>query len=368
MIRVVANLSWLVPGGVGGSEEYAVRLLDAVIEHGPADIELRIVGSAALRTAHPSLRRVGFDDVAGPLERRGYRVLAESTAVHRLTRHADLVHHFGGRIPARHHGNDIVTVHDLQPLQLPANFSAVKRRYLAWVLPRSARAARLICTPSRWVAETVVAELGVDPDTVRVVPSTYGRAGVDTGALDTGLVDELGSGPVVVYPAVTHPHKNHEVLLTAADRLVATHPDLVLVLTGAPGRADDRVDALSRAAAVTVVRPGRVTAPVLAALVDRADVLAFPSRYEGFGLPVLEAMHAGTVVVAADATALPEVLGGGGLLVDPDSPDAWADTIERVLDDPALRARLVAEGRSRADEFSPAAAAARLIDVWRSSV
>jgi glycosyltransferase involved in cell wall biosynthesis len=362
MIRVTANLAWLVPGHVGGSEEYAVRLLEAVIEHGPGDVDLRIVGSAALRETHPGLARVPFDVVPGPTGQRAYRVLAESTAVHRFTRGADVVHHFGGRVPARRHGNDVVTIHDLQPLHLPQNFSLVKRRYLAWALPRSARAARLICTPSQWVGDNVTAAFDVEPTRVRVVPSTH-----STGtSVDAGLADSLGSGPVVLYPAVTHPHKNHETLLDAADELERRHRGLVVVLTGAAGRAEGAVAARVARSRVRVLRPGRVAEPVLRGLLRRADVVAFPSRYEGFGLPVLEAMHEGTPVVAADATALPEVVGDAAVLVSPDDSDEWVATIDSLLTDVSLAGRLVADGHRRVAVYSPVAAAGRLVEAWRS--
>jgi glycosyltransferase involved in cell wall biosynthesis len=364
MIRVTANLSWMIPGAVGGSEEYTVRLLRAAMEHGSPDVELRVVGSAALRDAHPDLAALPFDALAGPMNRRAVRIAAESTRVHALTRTADIVHHFGGRIPARHHGNDIVTIHDLQPLHLPDNFSSVKRRYLAWALPRTAEAAQLICTPSQWVADTVVAAFDVDPRSVRPVSSTY-----DTDEeVDSALVDSLGSGPIVLYPAVTHPHKNHGVLLDAVDRLVADHPGLVLVLTGAAGRADEAVAARIARSRAEVVRPGRVSSSVLRGLLRQADVLAFPSSYEGFGLPVLEAMRVETPVVAADATALPEVVGDAAVLVNPDDPDAWASAIDEVLIEPATRERLNEAGQRRVEHYAPGAAAARLLDVWRSAV
>lgn len=358
-MKVSANLSWLTPGRVGGSEEYTVRLLQAVIRSAPSDIELRLVGSVALRDAYPDLAAVPFATVGGPMSNRAFRLAVESTAVHRLTRGADVVHHFGGRIPLRHHRDNIVTIHDLQPLHLPANFSSTKRAYLSRALPRTARAASLICVPSEWVAASVVADLGVPAEQVVAISSTYDSA----TDVDTSIADALGTGPVVLFPAVTHPHKNHSVLLDAMDQLAGTVPDLTLVLTGGEGRAAAAVDERVERAVVRVVRPGRVSAGELRGLMSRADVLAFPSRYEGFGLPVLEAMRAGTAVVASDVGALPEVLGEAGALVAPDDIDGWTTEIGARLSQRSASESEAAD--QRVAFYSPEAAAARLIDAWR---
>lgn len=367
MISVAANLAWLTPGTVGGSEEYTIRLLLAVAATPPGDIDVEVFGQPSLLQAHPRLEHCGFRPLRGPLAIRPYRIVAESTQLIRATRDADVVHHFGGRLPARRHGRDVLTIHDLQPLEQPGNFSSVKRAYLEWALPRSAAAARMICTPSDWVAESVIDRLGVDEDRVRVVSSTWDPAEFATveGSAGERLIESLGDGPIIVYPAVSHPHKNHRVLIAAVNRLADRHRDLTLVLTGGTGRAEAEVVAAVAAARARVVRSGRIGADALRALVARADVLAFPSRYEGFGLPVLEAMRSDTPVVAADATALPGVIGEAGLLVDPDDHRAWADALDQVLTDGALRRRLVEAGRIRARNHAPAVAASRLLAVWR---
>ena len=375
MISVAVNLAWLVPGDVGGSEEYTTRLLASVLRAAPSDISLEVVASKRLTQSCPWMEALPLSVLAGPLGNRGYRILAESTQVHRATREADLVHHFGGRLPALRNPRSIVTIHDLQPLDLPANFSRAKRRYLSWAVQRSAAAASLICTPSDWVAQSVVDRLGVDPDKVRVVPSTWtpqrGDAN-DTRRADAlgveGLVDRLGSGPVVLYPAATHPHKNHLLLLEAVDRLADRGGDLTLVLTGGRGRAETLVEARLRRSRARVLRLGRVSGPLLSALNRRADVLAFPSGYEGFGLPLLEAMHAGTPVVAGDNSAMPEVVADAGLLVGVDDPDCWAEAIEEVVANPSLADRLSAAGRVRAEAYAPAVSARRLISVWREAL
>ena len=124
MISVAANLAWLVPGGVGGSEEYTTRLLASVVRAAPSDIALEIVASRRLQECYPWMASLPFGAVGGPLSIRGYRILAESTRVHRATRNADIVHHFGGRLPAVRNPRAILTIHDLQPLDMPANFQS----------------------------------------------------------------------------------------------------------------------------------------------------------------------------------------------------------------------------------------------------
>ncbi len=372
MISVAVNLAWLVPGDVGGSEEYTTRLLASVLRAAPEDISLEIVASKRLTQSYPWMATLPFSVVAGPVGNRGYRILAESTQVHRATRKADVVHHFGGRLPAVRNPRSIVTIHDLQPLDLPANFSRAKRQYLSWAVQRSAAAASLICTPSDWVAQSVVERLGVNPDRVRVVSSTWSPHGADAEDTESlavdGLADRLGSAPVVLYPAATHPHKNHLVLLEALDRLADRGGEVTLVLTGGRGRAETVVAARLRRLRARVLRLGRVSASMLSALTRRADVLAFPSRYEGFGLPLLEAMHAGTPVIAGDNSAMPEVVAGAGLLLGVDDPGAWADAIDEVVTDRSVAGRLSAAGRVRAQAYAPAVAAQRLVAAWREAL
>jgi glycosyltransferase involved in cell wall biosynthesis len=164
----------------------------------------------------------------------------------------------------------------------------------------------------------------------------------------------------VIYPAITHPHKQHRFLL---DLLAGpwSDPDLVLVLLGARGLAEDEV-----AAAITalelgprVIRPGRVPAADRDGLIAGAEALVFPSEYEGFGAPVLEAMALGTPVVCSDRAALPEVVGDAGL-VRPLEPDAWKGVLDEIDRD-----AMIAAGRDRATRFTAAASGAALAAAYR---
>ena len=149
--------------------------------------------------------------------------------------------------------------------------------------------------------------------------------------------------------------------------MVAAHDDAVLVLTGAPGTADGDVSrtieelGLSR----NVRRLGRVSPEKLEALFRESAALVYPSTYEGFGLPLAEAMSLGCPVIASDRTALPEVLGGAGILVGADDVDGWAEAMFRLLDDGTLRDELSAAGTVRARTFSPEGAARRQIAAYR---
>ena len=359
-IRVLANLCSLVPGQVGGSEDYATRLLAAVANHPVDGVDVELASMHGLAAAHPELGTYHWHEHHRTGNRRSVRVFTESTWLTRETKNFDVVHHFGGRLPARRAGTPVLTVHDLQPMELPENYSLLKRRYLGWSVPRSARSAALVLTPSQWVAERVVDLIGVPEERLLPVSSTYRTGGVD--AAMTG--DSPRERPYLIFPAVTHPHKNHSTLIEAFNRVRVQHPDLELVLTGSPGRIHDDVMAL---VSITegVVHLGRVSAGEVHHLIAGAQVMAFPSRYEGFGLPVIEAMHVGTAVITTDATALPEVVGEAGLLVGPDDIDGWVDALLETLDGSSDLALRVEAGRERAEHYSPARAAERLVAAWQ---
>lgn len=371
--RVGVNLLWLVPGVVGGSEDYIVRLLRSFANEGPRDLELVLFALRQFPTAHPDLAQ-HFRTVTAPIDgsNKPLRVAAESTWLAReVRRHrVDLVHHVGGRVPLVAPTRALVTIHDVQPLDMPHNFSAVKRMFLARALPRSARRAVLVTTPSEFVRRTVIDRLGVAPDRCQVVSAPHRPRDEVVLTRDTPSVAAVldRATPFFVYPAITYRHKNHDTLLQAFAVLRRTHPDVTLVLTGGEGPEEPAVRARIGALGIAdaVVRTGRVPRGDLDSLIDRAAALVFPSRYEGFGLPVLEAMAAGCPVIAADATSLPEVVDGAGTLVAPDDVDGWAAAMGAHLD--ASRDELAARGRHRAAMYTPAASVAALVASYRRAL
>ena len=375
-LRVGVNLLWLVPGVVGGSEEYTTRLLRGLAEDPPEDLHLTLFALAPFAAAHPDLV-AAYPAVTTSLDgaSRGRRVAAEATWLAREAgrRNIDLLHHAGGVVPpgpAIGRFRSVVTIHDLQPLVMPENFSPVKRRWLARMLPRSAAAAAMVLTPSDPASDQVVARLGVPRSRVRTVPHGI-EPPPEVGADEVALVREryrLGD-QVVLYPAITYPHKDHVTLVEAFARLAPTRPGLTLVLAGGAGPSEAEVAAAIRASGVgdQVRRTGRIPWADLHALYATSTVVAVPSRFEGFGAPALEAMAAAVPVVVADATALPWVVGDAGLRVPPGDVGRWADALARVVDDPAVHDTLVAAGLARAAEFTWDRAAAALAAGYRAA-
>ena len=364
------NLLWLVPGEVGGSEESTLARVRALLDLAAPDLDLRLFALEPLVAAHPDLAaRVATEVLPSDGRTRWKRVVAESTWLRRRGRELDLLHHAGGTAPVRRGTPYVLTLHDLQPLERRATHGALKRAWLAATIPPSVRHARRTVVPSEFVRRAVVDRFGLDEDRVVAVPHGVEAAAVATDA------DELAhryrlDGPVVLYPAIPYPHKNHRVLVAAFAEVVATHPDAVLVLTGGEGSEDAplRAQVAALGLEARVRRTGRIATEDVAGLYRAAAVVAIPSRYEGFGLPVAEAMAHGAAVVAADATALPEVVGDAGVLVDPDDVGAWTTAISALLDDPLERVRLGAAGRERcAARWSWRANAAALADVYRGA-
>ncbi len=351
MTEVAVNLLWCVPGRVGGSEEYLVRQLYGLAESGTAWAPTLFCSRRFAQVHADLVARFPVELAPAGVERRPSRVGVEHTWLARRTRRFGLVHHGGGTVPSTGARRTLLTIHDLQFLTHPEYHSAVKLRYLRTVVPRSIARATVVATPSEWVRTTVLDAYGADPDRVVVVRhgvgADLGRDTTDAGELRRRY--GLGDGPVVVFPAITHPHKGHRFLLEVMSERW-TDPSLRLVLLGGAGAADADVSRAIRALGLSgrVIRPGRVPAADRDGLIALAAAVAFPSEYEGFGAPVLEAMALGTPVICNAQPALAEVVGDAGLVLAPD-PEAWGAALDAAI---GRRAELAAAGRARAANFT----------------
>jgi len=357
------NLLWARPGRVGGSEDYFVRQLLGLreVQH---EFDVHAFVLPGFEEAHPELNGTRF--VTAPLsgQQRPVRVAMEHTWLNATARRhrMALMHHGGGSVPAGGPQPAVLTIHDLQWHDYPAYVKPLKLRYLRLSTPRSIRRARVITVPTEFVKRTVVDAYGVDPGIV--VPVRHGmEQHLGAGATDEATLRSkygLGTGPIVVYPAMTHPHKRHDFLV---DLVAGPWQDITLVLTGGAGAAEDALRARieQRRVANRVVRTGRVPAADRDGLIQMALAVAFPSEYEGFGAPALEAMALGSPLIASDRGSLPEVVGDAGLVL-PLAEDAWADALTHAT---AHRDAMVAAGHARVAQFTTRLSAEDLLGAYR---
>jgi alpha-1,3-rhamnosyl/mannosyltransferase len=373
--RVGVNLLWLVPGEVGGSEEYTVRLLSALADLGSDEVEVILYVNRLFSSAHPEIVS-RFTTVVAPISgsTRVLRVLVESTwlALRSRIDRCVLVHHAGGTMPAIRSVPGVLTLHDLQPLANPERFGLVKGSYIRFIAPRSLRRAQFVVCLSRFVANDAMDRVGVPVERIRIVPCGVADPGA---AFDRERLRELLKGfdledrPFIIYPAITYPHKNHTTLVAAFARIVKQNDDVRLVFTGGAGSSDSVVQSTIEAYGLDskVIRTGRVAESDLDLLYRTATLMAFPSLYEGFGLPLLEAMSRGCPIVASDAGSLPEVAGDAAELVDPIDVAGWASALGALIDDPARRTVLIRRGFERATQFTWTVSAESLLSVYQET-
>jgi glycosyltransferase involved in cell wall biosynthesis len=239
--------------------------------------------------------------------------------------------------PVAGRGN-VVVIHDAAPLREPGWY---RRAYGGWhrsLVPRIARRARLVIVPSEYVRTELVDLLGLDPERVRAIPPGVGAAFAGPPAPEP-LLRRLGlERPYVLAVGTDSPRKNLVLLDRIAPTLAAAGLQVAIAGSERPY--------MPRSAPGGARRLGYVPDADLPALYAGAAAFAMPSLYEGFGLPCVEAMAAGTPVVASDRAALPEACGGAALLADPDDPDGFAAAVVEAAG--PERERLTQAGRARA--------------------
>jgi glycosyltransferase involved in cell wall biosynthesis len=334
--RVVGiSLLTLVPGELGGSETYVRELLRGLGRVGEREYKV-LLPPAAPDSAEglPSQITDGYRLA----HTHAQRLVAMAAATVRPgplrddLRDASIVHYpLTLRIP-RVSKPTVVTLVDLQHLDLPAMFPRAERLFRAATWHPSIRSADRVIVISEFVRDRAIHHLGLHPERIRVVPLA-----LDHERLRPGSVERE---PFLLYPARSWPHKNHPRLFEAFELIRRARPDLRLVLTGGGefGALPDGVEAR-----------GHVPLAEVVTLMQTAAAMVFPSLYEGFGLPPLEAMACGCPVACSNAAALPEVVGDAACLFDPHDPRAIADAVLEVL---AAPEEWTARGLEQARRYS----------------
>jgi glycosyltransferase involved in cell wall biosynthesis len=347
---IALPLLTLVPGVIGGSETYARELTRALAATG--ELDYRVLAPSIAPSVGNGLPVSVVPEYAAATTTRG-RLGAMARAAARpgpLRRHllgADAVH-FPLTVPIpRTSLPTAVTLHDTQHVDLPQLFSRSERAFRRLAYDGAARRADRVVVVSEFVRARAIERLGLDERRVVAIHS-----GVDHERFRPGAETRE---PLLLYPARPWPHKNHARLFAAFAILRRALPELRLVLTGdghTGGPVPDGVE----------VR-GNVSLEELASLYRRAACLVFPSLYEGFGLPPLEAMASGCPVAASSVASLPEVCGDAAVLFDPLDPEAIAAGVTEALDrSDELRSR----GLARAATFTWEASARAHEAVYRA--
>jgi glycosyltransferase involved in cell wall biosynthesis len=338
-LNVALSMLSLVPGGMGGSETYA-RALTRQLAMAQGLVATAFVPKTAAGFSE-GVPEVVIDYVsAGPSTAGRLRAVASATirgrAIRAAMSAASVVHYpFTVAVPRpAPHQALVQSLLDVQHLDLPHLFSRAELLYRRHFYEGGARRADVVVTISEFAKLRMVELLGIPADKIQVA-----HLGVDTSVFTPNFGAREN---FVLYPARGWAHKNHGRLIEAMGLVRAQIPDLRLVLTGGGldtlGELPDWVD-----------RKGLVTTQELHALYRSAAVLAFPSLYEGFGLPPLEAMASGCPVAAADAGSIPEVCGDAAVLFDPLDVGSIAAGILSAIADSS---RLSANGVVQAQRFT----------------
>jgi glycosyltransferase involved in cell wall biosynthesis len=264
----------------------------------------------------------------------------------------DVVHGTNYVVPPTRRAARVMTVHDLTSVRFPEMCDEYTRRFPALVR-RALGEGAWVHTPSQYVAEEVIDLLGADRERVRAVHHGVPALDQPTNPSKPGTGPPV-EGPYVLALGTVEPRKDLPTLVRAFDRVAGEAADVRLVVAGAEGWGAEafRQALYSAKHRDRIVRLGFVSPSDRSALLRHAVVYAYPSLYEGFGLPPLEAMSVGVPVLTTTAGALPEVVGDAAVMTAPGDSDAMASALAQLLTDEALRRRLADSGRQRVDGYS----------------
>jgi len=283
----------------------------------------------------------------------------------------DVVHGSNFVVPPTRHAARVVTVHDLTVTRFPELCDAPTLAYPD-LIRRAVDDGAWVHTPSEFVAAEVVAEFDIDPARVRAVHHGVPDLAVPVGIGQESAMELLlpeGCRRYVLAVGTIEPRKDYPLLVEAFEAVAAAHRDVALVIVGADGWGAERFTDAVEASAVRdrIVRPGYLDDEALAGALRGAAALAYPSKYEGFGFPPLQAMAAGVPVVATAAGAIPEVVGDGAWLVAPGDGEGLAAQIIQALSGGPAVTEMIERGRVRSAQFTWERCADGLANLYREA-
>ena len=372
-MHVGLNLVFLVPGEQGGMEVYARELLRALPAARP-DLRITAFVNREARAAGGE-----WDEFADVVEvpvfarSRVQWVRGEQQLLPGLARRAgiDVLHSLASTAPVRGRFRRVVTIHDMLYKVVPEAHFGILGLGMRVLVPAAAHRSHRVIAISQSTAADVRRFLHVAPERIDVIPEGVGAtpAAAPEAADVLRARHALGDRHVVLSVSAKRPHKNLMRLLAALAEIPAERRP-VLVVPGYPTPYE--IQLRERARQLGVAGDVRlldwVSGAELEGLYALAAVFVFPSLYEGFGLPVLEAMRRGVPVACSDRSSLPEVAGDAALLFDPEDPAAITAAIERVLGDPAQSARLRDAGRAQAARFTWEACARATLETYERAM
>jgi glycosyltransferase involved in cell wall biosynthesis len=358
-VHVGLNLVFLVPGETGGMEVAARELIPALLDVAPPETRFTafINHEAADAGDGPWGELLPSITVPVHARERVQWVLGEQLLLPRLATRAgvDLVHSLASTAPLRGRFKRVATIHDLIYARFPEAHAGLRDRGMRVLVPGAARRSDRVIADSQSTRDDLVSMLGVDRGRIDVVPLGLGavRRAQPLSERDTRASFQLGERRVVLSLSAKRPHKNLRALIDALAEIDPSQRP-VLVLPGYPTEHERelRERAAARGLDADVRFPAWVSAEQLEGLWQLASAFVFPSLYEGFGLPVLEAMARGVPVACSNASSLPEVAGDAALLFDPSDTLAISRAIVALISDEPLRERLRALGHERARQFT----------------
>lgn len=366
---IALNLLYLIPGVVGGTETYARSLIHALADEDRDNEYVVFLNGESADidvTPGPNFRRVVCPFIA---HRRAVRYAWEQAALplQLLKASPDLVHNLGYVGPLAAHCPQVVTVPDLNYLGHKGRRSAVGRRAFRFFVESSVWRADRVITISRFSRDEIVRHLHVTSEKVTVV-HLAGREMPERSAGERVEISEAVRNvarPFVMAFSSLSAHKNIPRLIAAFARISGEVPHSLVLVGHLPEKAHIRAE-IERAGSDRIRFTGYLPEEDVQALMHDASLFVFPSVYEGFGLPILDAQHAGVPVACSSAASLPEVAGDGALLFDPLSVDDMARALKQCLLDMNLRESLLERGHENARRFSWSRAARETLDVYAS--